>query len=1806
MKKALSFILVLALVFSMIPAVYAAEAETLISLTDETVTASGYTYEYTAETAGTLNVSVGTCSPGWRYKVYFPDGTESIYRTKLSAGTSCDYEGEAGNWKIVFYAYSSSQADNVAGTVSFSVSFTASEGEDSGEVEKAEYEISETALALGDNTLTLLETAVTTIYVYKPEETGVYTFTAPEGAILGYWGAGSWLLSDPGSTTNAYEWTCTGVGQSAYIGISGAEGSFNLNVAKTGDYTVVETPIVVYDNKATLETFTLPEGSTLGSYIDVTAETTHEAILGDDGYYHLNSADGPVILVDMNYQDIVLSNALNSDRPVMYAYMTDEDGNAFKYDISIAIKEYEAVMDANGYYPLTEDLILFYDTYAVGAGTYTFYVTGSYNEDNVWMYCMRTVTFPEVTEPEETEPEETEPEATEPEATDPEVSEPEETEPEATEPEATEPEVSEPAASGTLISVTNEAVTASGYTYEYTAATAGTLHVSVGTCSPGWRYKVYSPDGIESGYRGAYTAGTECDYYNVAGNWKIVFYAYSSSEADNVEGTVSFTITFTPDGETPEETEPEATEPEATEPEATEPEATEPEATEPEATEPEATEPEATEPEVSEPAASGALISVTNEAVTASGYTFEYTAATAGTLHVSVGTCSPGWRYKVYSPDGTESSYRGVYSAGTECDYYNVAGNWKIVFYAYSSSEADNVEGTVSFTITFTPDEATGGETEKAEYEVSATELSVGSNTLTTLDTAVTTIYKFKPTEAGTYTITAPEGVVVGNWGSNAYYLVNPNSTANTCQWTCTGVGQSVFIGVSGVDGEFVLLVEQEADPTEPEVTEPEETEPEETEAEETEPETTTIPTIDDEDVPAGTVFSVTIDGQTTYFSTTTASSINTQLKKITGTGYVKFYQDVDLGTSISNALMFEAGNITVDLNSCTITFAVASVGAFYVNGGTLTVIDTSTEGDGLVQNTNTSGYGIEIWSGTAYLKSGSIHGGSNGVRLYNDDDFFYMEGGNVTAQRYAVNAPAYSTAHISGGTLQATLSNQYAVFAATNSSVTITGGYFNGKVYGAGLAGKISGGYFISAVTTSYIASGCELQSNDDDVYLYKVVDPNAVEPEPTEPEETEPEETEPEETEPEVTEPEVTEPEETEPEETEPEETEPEETEPEETEPEETEPEETEPEETEPEETEPEETEPAESGTLLTLTNETVTVSGYTFEYTAATAGILNVTVGTCSPGWRYKVYSPDGTESIYRTKWNAGESCDYEGEAGDWKIVFFAYSSSQADNVAGTVSFTVTFTPAEGGDSGEVEKAEYEVSETALALGDNTLTLLETAVTTIYVYKPEETGVYTFTAPEGAILGYWGAGSWLLSDPGSTTNAYEWTCTGVGQSAYIGISGAEGSFNLNVAKTGDYTVVETPIVVYENKATLENFSIPEGAILGSYIDVTTDEVQTAVLGDDGYYHLNSADGPVILVDMNYQDIVLTDVLKSDRPVMYAYMTDEDGNTFKYDIGAAVQEYEAVMDENGYYPLTEDLILFYDTYAVGAGTYTFYVTGSYNEDNVWMYCMRTVTLPVTPVNSWNLVLEDDLRVNFYLNITDPTTEQVKISIGEASITYSIADLPISENDLYTVSIRLAAAQMADEINIEIIGSDANYVAKTYTIRQYADTVLADEAMSQYHAIIKEMLNYGGAAQTYFGYNSDNLASTGIDGAGAANIPETTTDYVVEGSADGIDYYGASLVYRDKIAIRFYFTGSAEGIEGAVQKGDMFYIEVADILPQDYDKAVTVTVGGLTVSYSPMNYIVRMSQKDNENLTALLKALYNYHLAAKALREAV
>ncbi len=287
------------------------------------------------------------------------------------------------------------------------------------------------------------------------------------------------------------------------------------------------------------------------------------------------------------------------------------------------------------------------------------------------------------------------------------------------------------------------------------------------------------------------------------------------------------------------------------------------------------------------------------------------------------------------------------------------------------------------------------------------------------------------------------------------------------------------------------------------------------------------------------------------------------------------------------------------------------------------------------------------------------------------------------------------------------------------------------------------------------------------------------------------------------------------------------------------------------------------------------------------------------------------------------------------------------------------------------------------------------------------------------------------------------------------------------------------------------------------------------------------------------------------------------------------------------------------------------------------WLKTTQAVQVKLAEgqVRQWNLSLGGDLTVNFYAHIQaeELSNAQAVITVADDVYTIPVSDaLYDGEKEAYRFSIPMAAAQMTDRIHVQLLYSGVKMWEESYSVRQYAQYVLGEDSMGSYHPLIREMLNYGGAAQIYFDYHLDLLANEGITGVGLQQVPEAAEQEVtVEGSLEGVRFYGASLLFRHKVAVRYYFTASGDLAEYTftangeafepVAKDGLYYVELPGVNPQDWGTASVLTVkdgsgNTLCISYSPMNYIVRRNATESDSLKALLKAMYNYYLAAKEI----
>ncbi len=210
--------------------------------------------------------------------------------------------------------------------------------------------------------------------LYTPKAAGNYKFSVIEGdAAIGYYGAPHFVqdmnLSEvvDNAFTISISASMIGSGDGGtsvfVLGLDKAE-SENCVVAieRIGDAlkTIEDEPWDIYKTTVELKEYTLPEGYEIKEF-DLTASTdTYKFVMNEkDGFYHLDTEDGPLVLVRLAEDcDYIACFQTILDRSGVTRYFFKEDGSLEKkVSYSECLLEYiDYVDETEGVYPLTEDL----------------------------------------------------------------------------------------------------------------------------------------------------------------------------------------------------------------------------------------------------------------------------------------------------------------------------------------------------------------------------------------------------------------------------------------------------------------------------------------------------------------------------------------------------------------------------------------------------------------------------------------------------------------------------------------------------------------------------------------------------------------------------------------------------------------------------------------------------------------------------------------------------------------------------------------------------------------------------------------------------------------------------------------------------------------------------------------------------------------------------------------------------------------------------------------------------------------------------------------------------------------------------------------------------------------------------------------------------------------------------------------------------------------------------------------------------------------------------------------------------------
>ena len=437
MKKIIAVLAVLAMVLTMAPAVLAVEGTSravAVKSGTESITDTGaIEFYYNAITSGVLTVTL-SADTGYRITVSNAATDESIGLPISGTSGTHTYNLAAGA-KYHIYIIGYKNWGEAAATITYEATFQAEELE----IPPVEIDKSEVDLVLGDNVVDLLDNTTVSLYQFVPAEPGIYTITAA-GAEIATYGFAAWNLIAQGEN-GVVEHTATAAEQTILIGLTADTASVTVTVEKTGEYILPD--VIEYVDYTPVNDLVADfEDPTDLVNIDINKE--QNVVLGSDGYYHLGTAAGPVVYVNLNNDQFTLAILFSAGAPItMRGIYVDDEGQEHYYDFMNMITQlYYEYSREYDYHPLNKDLMVFLKAYGKSQGWYNVETSafetiqsGEFVEESAWLAsCYSTVAYVEPGLPEETPPAESTPAETTPAETTPAETTPAETAPAETTP----------------------------------------------------------------------------------------------------------------------------------------------------------------------------------------------------------------------------------------------------------------------------------------------------------------------------------------------------------------------------------------------------------------------------------------------------------------------------------------------------------------------------------------------------------------------------------------------------------------------------------------------------------------------------------------------------------------------------------------------------------------------------------------------------------------------------------------------------------------------------------------------------------------------------------------------------------------------------------------------------------------------------------------------------------------------------------------------------------------------------------------------------------------------------------------------------------------------------------------------------------------------------------------------------------------------------------------------------------------------------------------------------------------------------
>lgn len=362
---------------------------------------------------------------------------------------------------------------------------------------------------------------------------------------------------------------------------------------------------------------------------------------------------------------------------------------------------------------------------------------------------------------------------------------------------------------------------------------------------------------------------------------------------------------------------------------------------------------------------------------------------------------------------------------------------------------------------------------------------------------------------------------------------------------------------------------------------------------------------------------------------------------------------------------------------------------------------------------------------------------------------------------------------------------------------------------------------------------------------------------------------------------------------------------------------------------------------------------------------------------------------------------------------------------------------------------------------------------------------------------------------------------------------------------------------------------------------------------------------------------------------------------------LDAGKTEFEITADNASYPPSISGIQNGITAYALNQLTWTtdkaaVTLNATGNAKSFTFTAKYTSMSPAVSLYGRSITLKDNIDVNYYMEMSDSVFEHdayLEFKIGGQTYKFNASDAAeVNENGktLYKFSCPVNAAQMSDTIETRIVIDNNTKEEFSYSVKEYASELLSksNEYPAETVKLVKALLNYGTAAQTFFKYNTGKPANAILSDTDKAVAAAEFDAYKAvikadsaNGAIDGLTYYGSSLICKSEMTVRHYFildNGSdinnykfsyidTEGYEVSlipkkVSDGGVYCVDISGIMACSLNKNYVCRVTGMDnlqtieLDYGPLSYAysVANSKDSSKELMNLMNALYMYSEMAR------